>query len=166
MKKITLILALAFSVCAVTKAQQHNMPAKEVASPVQPNLALQRDKIFLAGNEPAGENIPPKDFDYYNRKSRNQRITGLSLLGGGLLLGGAGILSANSVSSNYDSNGETSAALFIVSAAAGFASIPFMILAHVNKSKARATLSTQKTFIPGKADKNITGLTISIPIGK
>jgi hypothetical protein len=160
MKKIILILGLIIVTQLETKAQQEKQ------------FIAVANYTTLKPMYSSGYNLPEKDYAYYNRKSRNQRITGLSLLGGGLVLGVAGILvtSSNSTYSdvNYESRGETAVTLFILSAATGIASIPFMILAHVNKTKARAALSVQKTSfgIPGMTEKNIAGLTVSIPIGK
>jgi len=166
MKKIILTLMLIFSANALIKAQQNGpLPTKDV-SPFQLSKTFVQGKTFLISNSATDEHTPPKDYDYYNRKSRNQRITGLSLLGGGLLLGVAGALVSSSNANSYQSNGQTAVALFIISAAAGLTSIPFMILAHASKTRARAALSTQKTYIPGKGNNYITGLSVSLPIGK
>jgi hypothetical protein len=114
-------------------------------------------------------NQPPKDHDLYLQRSRNQRITGLVLLGTGLVSSGIAVLLATSNNTNYNSNnGSTAVALFIIGAATGIASIPFMVLAHVNKNKAKVEVTGQKTGfgLPRNIGKEITGITLSIPIGK
>ncbi len=168
MKKNILLIVLVLSAHAVTKAQQNDLLLTKTKSPVQLNTAL-RGNTYTRSLYPAYENVPKKDHEYYNRKSRNLRTAGLSLLGAGLVLGLSGILVASN--DNYadsERRDRTIRTLFVLSAATGIASIPLMVLAHVNKSKARALLSTQKTSfgIPGKAEKNIVGLTLSIPVGK
>lgn len=167
MKKL-IVIVLFCSGFTIVKAQQNNILQTKDAYPDQLNKSFVQSKTLLIGDNPFNENGPDKDYNYYNRKSRNQRITGLSLLGGGLVLSGIGVLLVTSSSQNYNNSGKdyTAVVLFGIGAAAGLASIPFMIMAHSSKNKARATLSTQKIFIPGKADKYITGLTVSIPIGK
>ena len=166
MKKSIFILGMLTLIHAGLSAQLINQPDAGANRTAINRPVTRTENAFSNFTYLPGSNDPEKGYDFYNRKSRNQRITGLSLLGGGLLLGGAGILFASSNSSNYESDGQTAAVFFVASAAAGLASIPFMILAHASKNKARAALSNQKTFIPGKQDKYITGFTISIPVGK
>lgn len=168
MKNNILLFVLAFSVHTVTKAQQNDLLLTKTKSPVQLNGVL-RGNTYTSNQYPAFRNTPIKDYDYYNRKSRTLRITGLSLLGAGLVLGLSGLLVASN--DNYadpEGRDRTIRTLFVLSAATGIASIPLMVLAHVNKTKARASLSSQKTAfgIPGKAEKNIVGLTLSISVGK
>jgi len=168
MKKNILLFVLVLAVHAVTEAQQNDLLLTKTKSPVQLNAVL-RGNTYIRNQYPAFRNTPIKDYDYYNRKSRTLRITGLSLLGAGLVLGLSGLLVAsNDNYTDYEGRDRTIRTLFVLSAATGIASIPLMVLAHVNKSKARALLSTQKTSfgIPGKAEKNIVGLTLSIPVGK
>lgn len=169
MKKFILILTIVSGINNSTVAQRKDLPVIKTGYSGRANIAMLQGNTFISGHNPAYDNSPKKDYDYYNRKSRNLRITGLSLLGAGLVLGLSGLLVASN--DNYtDSEGRdrTIRTLFVLSAATGIASIPLMVLAHVNKTKARTSLSSQKTSfgIPGKTEKNIIGLTLSIPVGK
>jgi len=170
MKKIILTLALTCSLFMTTKAQENEKPGTKTEALLTLNNALVLNKTYLPNNYPAGGSGPDRDYKYYVHQSRNRRIIGLSLLGGGLICGVSAILiSSNNSSRDYavvQRTDRTVETLFILSAATGIASIPFMILAHASKNKARAALAGQKTFIPGKATKYVTGITLSIPIGK
>ena len=167
MNKITLTLALIVALSLTTNAQQANGTIRAVNySTAKPFLKIQSNAVQEDYSVPGNNE---KDYNFYNRRSKNQRIIGLSLLGAGLVLGVAGILvSSNDNYTDNEKRDRTIRDLFILSAATGIASIPFMVMAHASKNKARAALSSQKTSfgIPGKAEKNITGLTLSIPIGK
>lgn len=168
MKKILLILAIIFPGYTIVNAQQIDLSLTNKDQPAITNTVNLPNNSFLKNNPSASAKSPEKGYDFYNTKSRNQRIIGLSLLGAGLVLGVSGILvsSNNNNTTDYVQRDRTISTLFILSGATGIASIPFMILAHDSKNKARAALSGQKTFIPGKGNSYVTGLTVSIPIGK
>ncbi len=168
MKKIILLLTLVLTAQLAAKAQQDNISTTANTYPLQLNTSAGVNESFL---KPGYGGDPIKDYAYYNRQSRNMRITGLSLLGAGLASGVAGLLVATGDNS-YDSyeaverKDRTTATLLVVSVVTGLASIPFMIIAHAKKNESRATLSNQKTFIPGKGNTHITGITVSVPLGK
>ena len=167
MKKNIFLLTLVLTAQLATKAQQNNLSPTANTYPLQLNISKVVNESFLSRSY---EGDPVKDYAYYNRQSRNMRITGLSLLGVGLVSGGVALLtSTNNNTGSYESierKDRTIATLFVVSAVTGIASIPFMIMAHAKKNEARAALSNQKTFIPGRGNTHITGITLSIPLGK
>ncbi len=166
MKKIILAILLVIGFTNVTKAQQESSGTR--FSTVQ-TQALPQGNMFLKNSYSFFNNAPEKDHDFYMHRSKTQRTIGLVLLGGGVLISGVGALLAFDNAEVYNqSRGNTGAALLIVGAAAGIASIPFMILAHASHNKARAMVTTQPTGfgVPSKVSKNITGITMSIPIGK
>lgn len=169
MKKIILVLACACTLSLAANAQQTRPAAvAENHNTVKPFLPVP-DKTALENKLAPAFNGNDKDYNFYNRRSRNMRITGLSLLGGGLVMGVTALLMATNDNSSYsDSRDHTITTLFVLSAATGIASIPFMVLAHVNKNKARLAMKNQPTGfgVPTNVNKNITGLTMSIPIGK
>lgn len=112
---------------------------------------------------------PGKDYDYYMRKSKRSRNTGLILLGGGVLFSGVGaLLSFGDNNKSYsESRVDAGIAMLFTGAAAGIASIPFMAIALGRKNKAKAMMSSQKTGfgVPSNVSKDITGITFSISIG-
>jgi len=169
MKKIIIVLTFVSAISTATKAQQTES-SKTIGNYTAAGSFLQvPDNTTLENRLASASNGYDKDYDFYNRRSRNLRITGLSLLGGGLVLGVSALLvSGNDNNSYSDSRDRTITTLFVLSAATGIASIPFMVLAHVNKSKAKLAMKNQPTGfgVPANVNKNITGLTMSIAIGK
>ncbi len=170
MKKIILLPVLIFTLNLVTKAQPEKQFTAVTNIKILKHTALTEDNTFSKNLYSAAKNGPDKDYAFYMHRSKNLRITGVSLLGAGLILGVSGLLvsSSNSNPNNYDSRDQTIASLFIASAATGIASIPFMVLASVNKQKAKLMLSNQKTGfgVPAKVSKDITGITLALPIGR
>ena len=163
MKRILLLGALITIIHLNVIAQQHNVQVNTGSYYKLTSLALIQSKIVIKNGYMYG---PEKDYNYYMHQSRDLRIIGLSLLGGGLALGIVGVIYATT---NTYYNEETVGALFLTSCILGVASIPCMVLAHVNKTKAKKlSVANQKTSfnIPGKAEKNIIGLSFSVPIGK
>ncbi len=111
------------------------------------------------------------DYNLYKKRARTHRTIGLSLLGAGVVLGATGIIVASADDNDPNTgfgerNDDAAATLFLFSAATGVASIPFMIIAHVNNSKAKAILKNQGAYIPGRGTVPVAGVTVSIPIGK
>jgi hypothetical protein len=110
---------------------------------------------------------PDKDAEFYKHRSKNYRIVGWSTLGAGVVLSGIGVLLANGDYATTHANSNTAGVLTIAGAASGIVSIPFMIMASVNKQKARAMVESQKTGfgVPSNVSSYITGITVSIPLG-
>lgn len=150
--------------CLQTLSAQNNSISSAPYSGRLNPLTNSGSLITITGNDPSG------DYDMYMRRTRTMRITGLSLLGAGVVTGGIALLVATNNDDYVDYDTElrrerTTTTLFVISAVTGIASIPFMVLAHANKNKARAALSNEKAYIPGK-HIYITGVTLSLPIGK
>lgn len=158
MKKSILIIHLFILLSFITKAQ-----TDQVATGTNVHLtSYQLLQQSFAQYPPSG------DYDHYMHQCHTYRIIGLSLLGAGLVSSALALLETGST--NYkNGNANAAPALFIIGAAAGLTSIPFMILAHASKNKARLAASNQKTgfgpLAPG-ISKDITGISVSIPIGK
>ncbi|HMK03000.1 MAG TPA: hypothetical protein VK489_02365 [Ferruginibacter sp.] len=102
------------------------------------------------------------------KKSKNQRVVGWTTLGAGLLLSGIGILVGSSGSSLNESNTTATGVILLAGAVSGIVSIPFMIMATVNKHKAKLILDNKKTGfgVPSHVGRDIAGVTMVIPIGK
>lgn len=169
MKKFIIVLTCVSAISTATIAQQTQPIA------VAENHTATKSFLQIPNNTTLENKLTSafsgydKDYNFYNRRSRNLRITGLSLLGGGLILGVSALLVSSNDNSTYsDSRDRTITTLFVLSAATGIASIPFMVLAHVNKSKAKLAMKNQPTGfgVPANVNKNIAGLTMSITIGK
>lgn len=158
MKKTILMLGFLFAIQINLKAQQE-FTAKTIYNPLS------------TAYTPINYSNPGNDYDYYMRKSKRSRNTGLILLGSGILISGIGaILSfGNGEGYNYnESRGNAGAAMLLIGASAGIASIPFMAVALGRSNKAKAMLSKQKTGfgLPSNVSKYITGISMTIPIGK
>lgn len=108
-----------------------------------------------------------KDQAYYLQKSKNQQTAGLVLLGAGVFISGIGLLVATNQNASFD-QAATGVIIMGIGAVSGIVSIPLMIMSHVNKVKAKLMLSTQKTGygFPHQYGKDLTGLTLSFPIGR
>jgi hypothetical protein len=168
MKKLILITGILFFTLLQTKAQQEKqfVVANYVTalnSTVLPWEKTDSKKLYNTAT-----NGPDKDHDFYLRRSKNYRIVGWSTLGAGILLSGIGLLAANGDYATNDANSNTAATLTIAGAVSGVVSIPFMIMASAYKHKARVMVGNQKTGfgVPSNVSKNITGITMTIPIGK
>lgn len=161
MKKIILFILVAFN-CHELAAQ-----FKSVNEIPAGNSDVSSITIMPSVNSNLLRPATGKDHAYYQEKSRKQRTAGLVLLGSGVLLSGVGLIISTRNDASFDQT-ETGITVMGVGAAAGIASIPFMILAHVNRNKARVMLSSQKTSagIPYKYGKGLASVTVSIPLGK
>jgi hypothetical protein len=172
MKKIILTTIVMLFVLLQTKAQQVYQATDAYGYISVNTTVLQTNETFLKNTYAFPGNNPDKDYDLYLRRSKNYRIVGWATLGGGLVLGSAGLLVAtNSSTTDYNSElraERTHRALFIGSAVAGIVSIPFMIMASSYKEKARLEIKNQKTGfgVPPHVSKDITGISLTIPIGK
>lgn len=170
MKKYILLVGLSLLIHIETKSQTegqfiatgHFSTQNKTVLPWNITLATTRYSTLNVG--------PDKDYAFYLRRSKNYRIVGLSTLGAGLISSGIGVLIATgnqNSNSNYDPY-EAAAEFFLFGAVSGITSIPFMIMAHAYKSKARLLMENKQTGIgvPSKVGRNIPGITMTIPIGK
>jgi hypothetical protein len=167
MKKFILILGLIIATQIQTKAQQEKQFITATHYRTSKATVLTQDNSFSKSMYSSANYLPVKDYDYYMNKRRKNLTGGLVTLGGGLLFSGVGLLMASSSSSDEET-GISGGVLTGIGAIAGIVSIPFMIMAEVYKHKAKVKLSSQKTGfgLPLKVGKSITGITMSIPIGK
>ncbi len=167
MKKIILILGLILSIHMVTKAQQES---RFTTVSNFTSLKTTGTTIYTLSDS----TIIVKDYAYYMKKSRNSKIASFSLLGGGFIIAGIGALM---YPKNYDpiwgndatteSKADAATTVIVVGIAAMLTSIPFTILSSVNKRKANLMVTSQKTGfgVPQNVSKDITGITMTIPIG-
>ena len=166
MKKIALIFSLIAAIQFKSEAQNIlSVAAGSKISFSANNNSTKKIFVPAARYSVNDSTLTVKDHTFYMQKSKNQRTVGLVLLGTGLLASGIGVLVATNANSFNQS--ETAATCFIIGAATGIASIPLMVLAHVNRNKAKLSLSSQKTGfgIPVKSG-DMTGLTLSMNIGR
>ena len=163
MKKIILTVAVLFSLVLITNAQYsvkvntHNITTS----------ALAVNSSAYASHIPID---PSRNADFYMSRSKNQNTAGWVLVSSGVGLIGIALLIDGGSSSNSwgPSDGEVAQAIIGgIGAGLLIASIPCFITSAVYKHKAKVLLNNQKTGfgIPANSG-NITGLTLSIPIGK
>lgn len=108
------------------------------------------------------------------RKSHNRKITAWSLIGGGAALTAAGIIVLPKYYDFLESNTADDTKLVagsimtILGFAAMITSVPFFVSSGIYKRRAKLGVSNQKTGYrqPTGYDKDLTSLTLSIPIGK
>lgn len=181
MKKIILVALIFLSYGLATNAQQANISSLQNEKAV---TEMPASKINLNNNHFSFEKIalqstpdpvPAYDKAYYLKKSRNNRIASLCLVGGGLVIAGIGALTfpkdydlVFENASDKENQADVSTALIVVGCAAMLSSIPFTVMASVNKRKANLMVTTQKTGfgVPSNVSSNITGISMTIPIGK
>lgn len=182
MKKLIFIALIFVSFRSATNAQQANIGLlkNETVTTEMPvsKIDIHKSQDLLAKNDILSNPDPGTIYDkaYYLKKSRNNRIASICLVSGGFVIAGIGALS---FPKNYDiifenssedeSKADAATALIIVGTAAMLSSIPFTVMAGVNKRKANAMVASQKTgsgVVPPDIGKNIPGITITIPIGK
>jgi hypothetical protein len=181
MKKLILVALILFTKVWAANAQQVNadLPKIETASTEMTvsKINLNSSHFSFEKNvlQSAPDPEPAYDKAYYLKKSRNNRIASLCLVGGGLVIAGIGALT---FPKNYDplwenesdteSKADASTALIVVGIAAMLSSIPFTVMSSVNKRKANLMVSSQKTGfgVPPNVGKHITGITMAISIGK
>ena len=162
MKKITLYAFGLFILSLTTNAQTNNE-----------TVAVNNNPVTVTNQLPM--TITPIDKIGYQVKSRNQKTGAWVLMG----LGFAGLVSGIIIDVNHaDDNlystfttGKTNNTGTIIAIAGGgmmLGSIPLFIASARNKSKAKLSVSTQNTNlgIPKGINKNVTGITMSIPIGR
>lgn len=181
MKKSIIVAFILLSKVWATNAQQLNItqPNNEMASRVQTtgnmNLNTYPDLSVKNALQSTPDPEPTYDKAYYLKKSRNNRIASLCLVGGGFVIAGIGALTFPKDydiifenSSEKESKADAATALIVVGAAAMLSSIPFTVMASVNKRKANLMVTSQKTGfgVPPNVSKHITGITMTISIGK
>ena len=182
MKKITIVAFILFTKVWATNAQQLNItqPENELAASVMTagNMNLNTSHNLPVKNELqlSPDPVPVHDKAYYMKKSRNNRTASWCLMGGGAVLMGIGALTFPKDydiifgnSSEKENKADAATALIVVGAAVMLTSIPFTVMASVNKRRANAMVASQQTgsgVVPPGVGKNITGITITIPIGK
>lgn len=166
MKKFILSSAVLLCMLLQTKAQQEKQKIGSAKYAMQKTNVFPQHKLSILLTNTTGHNGPGKDYDYYMHKKKNNLTAGSITLGAGLLLSGIGWAVASN-SNSFDDD-QTAAILLIAGAASGIASIPLMVMSFVYGHKAKVELTNQKTGfgIPSKVSKNITGITLSMPIGK
>ena len=168
MKKITPLMVLAAATFLNTKAQNHLMTDAGYISAPAANIDYSKKTFTASTNHiPSDSTGTVKDHAYYIQKSKNQRTAGLVLLGAGLVASGFGLLIGTGNNASFDDT-QTGVTIMGIGALSGIVSIPLMIMAHANRNKARLLLSSQKTGIgiPLKYGKELTGFTVSIPLGR
>lgn len=160
MKKIIVILTLLITTQIELKAQQQEQFA--VVTNFK-TLKTAATTIYTLSDSP----VVVKDYAYYMHKSKDLRTAGLVTLGTGLVLSGIGLLVIGGSGYN-ESNAGFGLAMMGLGAISGIISIPLMISGHVTRNKAKVLLKNQKTGfgLPQNVDRNITGITFQIPIGK
>lgn len=174
MKKFILILGLTIFTLSETKAQQEQQFITTANYSSVKTRLMQQENTLLQNSYVYSGNNPVKDYHYYMTKSKNNFTAGCVTLGSGVLLGVVGIIFASADDGSRDNgwgnekNDDEAAVLFLCSAASGIASIPLMIMGSVYRHKAKVMLKAQKTGfgVPQNVDKNIMGVTMSLPIGK
>ncbi len=181
MKKIILVAFILISKVWVTNAQPVNISLLQNETtlsemPVS-KIDVTKSHNFFAKNEVLSYPNPETIYDkaYYLKKSRNNRIASFCLVGGGLVIAGIGALTFPKDydilfdnSSEKENKADVSTALIIAGCATMLASIPFTVMASVNKRKANLIVTSQKTGfgVPSTVSKSITGITMNIPIGR
>jgi hypothetical protein len=184
MKKIIIILLLLCCKVCAAKAQMVNNIITENKSVIN-NLTGTDNGIYQSLNYLAkDEFLQFKNSRFYNenndlfKKGRNQKKAALIMLcgGGALVITGIiagvnkaekeiiGLFTPNPPAKNYTAEN----ILLIAGGGAVLGSIPLFIVSSRNLHKARLMISNQKTnyVIPKNVDKNITGITLQISIGK
>lgn len=182
MKKIIIVALIVLSKSWATNAQQFNTAQphndKAASALTEGNIDMNSSYTLPLINEFRlnPDPVPVHDQAYYLKKSRNNRIASLCLVGGGLVIAGIGALTFPKDydiffenSSGKENKADASTALIVVGCAAMLSSIPFTVMASVNKRKANAMVTSQKTgsgAVPPGIGKNIPGLTMTISLGK
>ncbi len=129
---------------------------------------------FLKINSPE----PGNDKTDFLQKSRNQKTTAWLLVGGGgaVLITGLIVSVANTTHDIVDvatlqgqgRNTNTGAILIVAGGVTALGSIPLFLASSRNKRKANLSVSKQSTGygLPNGKAKSITGVSLSIPLGK
>ena len=182
MKKLIIVALILLSKVWATNAQDanelttDNPAAKNIISEnnSQPaiHFSLFTKNELLKFNNPAD---PGEKTDYL-QKSRNQKTGAWILVGVGAVGIVTGIIVESKKSVENFANifteeqktDNTGSFIAVAGACMALGSIPLFISSSKNKRKASAELGNQKTGfgVPSNVSKNITGITLSFPIGK
>ena len=178
MKKTIITASLLLAIPFFSKAQSlasvntGNNKVCNGTKTCEPNSQLNTAKDGL--HEFSGNKMI-SDYDYYMKKSSNKNTVAWIMVSGGAVCTGIGILTfpkdydvVFENSKSTDGKAEFSSTLTIIGIAAMICSIPFFISSSIDRHKAHISISNQKTGfgIPLKYGKELTGVTLSIPIGK
>ena len=161
MKKIIHIALGIFILSLAANAQSSNE-----------TIVVSNSPVTLAS--PLPTSFTPIDKISYQVKSHNQKTGAWVLMGAGFVGMVTGIIVE---SSHAEDNaygvfvGKTNNTGIIIAIAGGclmVGSIPLFVASARNKAKAKLSVSTQNTNlgIPRGINKNVTGITMSIPIGR
>lgn len=181
MKKLIIIAFILLSKAWTANAQQLNSTHQDITA--ASGITASSINLKTSVNWPVKnalwlnpDTIPVLDKASYMKKSRTNRIASYCLMGGGAIVMGIGALSFPKDydiifgnSSEKENKADAATALVGVGAAVMLSSIPFTVMASVNKRKANAMVASQKTgsgVVPPGFGKNIAGITMTIPIGK
>ncbi len=127
--------------------------------------------------------LPVKDYDYYKQKSAGQKTGAWFLVAGGgiciLIAAGMGSedigTSWNQLFSQTDEDRKalkrrekTENTLIIAGVVTALGSVPLFIAGRRNKLRARLAMKNEKlsSFLPVGSGKYVSGITLTIPIGK
>lgn len=179
MKKIIPVALFLLSYGSATNAQQTNIDLSKTESAATATPAGKLRTNYFSTDKNLYQSLPDPapvhDEAFYLKKSRNNRIASICLAGGGVVIAGIGALTFPKDYDVFFDNGnakeskaDVSTTLIIVGCAALIASIPFTIMASVNKRKANLMVTSQKTGfgVPANVSKEVTGISMTIPIGK
>lgn len=163
MKTLILFFSIILFIANKPKAQLKDEPATNTGNSfiTLNDINSTAEKNYLKTNTP-----PDKNQGFYLRRSKTYRIVGWSTLGGGIVLSGLGLLALSQEKANNNDNVDYNkpGILLAAGAASGIVSIPFMIMASVNKHKAMVIVDNQKTGfgVPPNVSRNITGITLRV----
>ena len=164
MKKIISIAVSLFLLNAAANAQTSQVTKLfTINNSIVGNQPLITQIMFA----PITDTMPAKDHDFYLIKSKNQKKTGRILLYSGAGLISVGLLIGTPRNASFGQAG-FGAVVGGIGALLAIGSIPAFISSGNNKRKAMVVVREQPSpaGLPIAVSKNITGLTISIPIGK
>lgn len=165
MKKIIITSAMFFTLLQA-KAQQEKQIVAATSYMLPADNTVIKDNLSFNLSNDLGYRGPSNDYDSFMKKKKNNLTAGLVTLSAGLVISGIGLITLKN--SNGFENDSNPGVLFVVGAASGIVSIPLMIMATVYSHKARLELKNQKTGfgVPANVSNDITGITLTIPIGK
>jgi len=164
MKKSLLATIAALFILTGTKAQDMPSRSADMASNYRA-IAAPSPYLVAAQLNKTGQDNP--DAQVYLKRKRTFLTVGLILLGTGVVSSGIGLLYSNGNDINSDKS-DLAATYYIIGAVTGIASIPFMSLSLAANNKYKAAIKSQPTAsgLPRNVSKQVTGLTLSVPIGK